>query len=185
MDVVKWVAGGAAGLLLIVGALYLAGFGGVVKVVQAVLGFFGDSAQSMRKWLQVPGNKIRGLCAVFAVCFLAAGLQSWQRGTVIIQQRQDYTNAQAEWGLKFRALQADIEARDATIKRFTDLAKQQMELLDQAGRENQQALESAEAARRRAAESEAKYQEAFNQKPPECAAALQVMAKACPTLQGY
>jgi predicted HicB family RNase H-like nuclease len=180
-----WIGGGLAGTAAIVAVLYFLGFGGVVRVVRAILDFLGDLAQSLRDWLRRPGNKLRGLCAVFGFMFLAAGLQSWQRGTVIVQQRADYTALKDRTDSEREALQADIGARDKTIKQFTDLAERQKLLLEQAARENAAAVAAAEAQRRRAAESEAKYQEAFNARPPECESALQVMAKACPTLKDY
>ena len=65
------------------------------------------------------------------------------------------------------------------------LGERQKDLLAQAARENEAALASAKLAAARAAESEQKYQEAFQQRPTECKAALEVMAAACPTLKDY
>lgn len=180
-----WIGGGLAGVSLVVAALYLLGLGGVVRVVKAVGDALGDLAQSLRAWLRKPGNKVRGLCAVFGFLFLAAGLQSWQRGTVIIQQRADYVALQQQSARDKATLAEQVAAREATIKRFVALAEQQKVLLAQAAKENELAVAAARAAAARAAQSEKKYQDAFLQRPPECKAALEVMAAACPTLQGY
>lgn len=180
-----WIGGGLAGAAAIVGLLYFLGLGGVVRAVKAIGNFLGDLAESLRSWLRKPGNKLRGLCAVFGFLFLAAGLQSWQRGTVIIQQRADYVALQERTDQEKRTLAQQIADREATIKRFTDLAERQKDLLAQAARENEAALASAKLAAARAAESEQKYQEAFQQRPTECKAALEVMAAACPTLKDY
>jgi len=185
MKWLMWISGGLAGAAAIVAVLYFLGLGGVVRVVRAAGNFLGDAAESLRDWLRKPGNKVRGLCAVFGFLFLAAGLQSWQRGTVIIQQRADYTALQEKTTQEKRTLAEQIADREATIRRFTDLAERQKQLLAQAAQENEVALAAAKAAAVRAAESEQKYQDAFQQRPTECKAALEVMAAACPTLKDY
>lgn len=185
MSTFAWIGGGAAAVAAVVGALYLAGFGGVVRVVGAITGALGDAAQWLRSWLRKPGNKTRGICLILAVTAMSLGLQSWQRGTVIIQQRADYTALKAKTDADLKTAAQQVEARDRTIAQFIKAAEEQMKLLELAKQQNRQALVEAEAARKRAAESEAKYQEAFNNKPPECTAALQLMAKACPSLEKY
>lgn len=180
-----WAGGAAAAVAAVVAAMYLMGLGGVVRVVRAAAGWLGDTAEALRQWLREPGNKTRGACVAFALLLLVAGLQSWQRGTVIIQQRADYVALQQKTDAERLNLSAQIGAREATIRKFTDLAEQQKQLLAEAKRQNALALEAAKAAQRRAAESESKYQAAFTQRPPECKAALEVMAQACPTLKDY
>ena len=185
MNWLWWVGGGSVVAIIAVAALYFMGLGGVVKVVRSILGALGDAAETARKWLRQPGNKTRGACAFFALLFLAAGLQSWQRGTVIVQQRADYTRLKETTDQEKRTLAQQIADREATIARFTNLARQQKLLLEQAARDNATALAAAKAAQAQAAESEQKYQDAFLQRPPECKAALEVMAAACPTLKDY
>lgn len=185
MSIWTWIGGGAAALVAVVAALYFAGLGGVVKMVGAVTGALGDAAQWLRDWLRRPGNKTRGVCLALAVVSMCLGLQSWQRGTVIIQQRADYTALKERTDREREALVSEREARDRTILQFVKNAEEQMRLLELAKKQSAQYLAEAEAAKLRAAESEAKYQQAFNDKPPECTAALAVMARACPTLQGY
>lgn len=180
-----WVGGGAAAVAAIGGALYFFGLGGVAKVARSVFGALGDAADALRRWLREPGNKTRGLCAVFAVLFLAAGLQSWQRGTVIVQQRRDFTDLKSRTDAQAATFQQQIAARDRTIKQFMDLARRQKELLAQAAAQNAEVLAAARKAQARAAESEAKFQDVFLKRPPECRAALEVMAAACPTLKDY
>lgn len=172
-------------VLVATAAAYFAGLGGVVRVVRAVFDFLGDVAQALRAWLAKPGNKMRGLCAVFAFGFLAAGLQSWQRGTVIVQQRADYTALKEKTDAERADLQGRISERDRRIAQFIEYAEAQKRLLAQLQEQSAAAAAEAEKQRERAALSEAKYQEAFNARPPECEAALQVMAKACPTLKDY
>lgn len=185
MKWILWIGGGSAAVALVVGVMYLAGFGGVIRVVRAALDFVGDLAQSLRDWLRRPGNKMRGICAFFAFGFLAAGLQSWQRGTVIVQQQADYVALREKTDSEKAELQGRVAAREATIAKFTELARQQKLLLEQAARDNAEAVAAARAAQELAAQSERKYQDAFLQRPPECKAALEVMAAACPTLKGY
>lgn len=185
MNVFAWIGGGAAALVAVVAALYFAGFGGVVRAVGAVTGAIGDGAQWLRAWLRKPGNKTRGVCLVLAVVAMSLGMQSWQRGTVIIQQRADYTALKAKSKADLKTAADQVAARDRTIQKFTDLAAKQKLLLEQAARENQAAVEQMRRAQAEAAKSEAKYQAAFDARPPECEAALQVMAKACPTLKDY
>lgn len=179
------IGGIAAALIAVVAALYFFGLGGVLRVMRAVAGFFGDVAEGVRKWLKTPGNKVRGLCALFGFAFLAAGLQSWQRGTVIVQQRADYTALKEKTDAEKAELAGRIQTRDQRIAEFTALANRQKALLAQAQLESQAQIEALREAKRQAALSEAKYQEAFKNKTPECATALEVMARACPALSGY
>ena len=186
-----WVLGGIGGLVL-VAAGYFVGLGNVAKVVRTVLGVVADWAADAREWLRRPGNKVRGLCAVLAFGFLAAGLQSWQRGNTIIQQRADYVRLQEvmDWEKSKLAAEADalmghIAERDVTIAKFVELADAQMALLQVAAAQAEAAQAEAKAAKQVAEDAERRYQDAFANRPPECEAALQVMAKACPTLKGY
>lgn len=183
----NWLAwgGGAAALVAAGAALWFFGLGGVAKVLRSIFGALGDAAAWLRGWLQRPGNKTRGLCAVFAAASLCAGLQSWQRGTVIVQQRADYVALKDTTDAEKRTLSQQIADREATIATFTALAARQKQLLAQAALDNAAALALAYEAQREAAESEAKYQDAFLKRPPECKAALEVMAAACPALEGY
>lgn len=184
MNLSVWV-GGAIAAVAATGAMYFMGLGGVVRVVRAIFDAIGDLAMAVRDWLRKPGNKIRGMCAVFALAFLAAGLQSWRRGTVIVQQRQDYVSLKDKTDRERQALLGQVTERERTIERFVQLARQQKELLDKARSESQAALDAARRAQELAAQSERKYQDAFMQRPPECKAALEVMAQACPTLKDY
>lgn len=185
MSIWTWIIGGTAGLAAVVAVLYFAGLGGVVRVVGAITGALGDWAQWLRDWLRRPGNKTRGICLVLAVAAMSFGLQSWQRGTVIIQQRADYTALKTKADADMAALADSIKLRDERIAEFKALADRQMELLEVARGENAEAIARARAAQQRAAESEAKYQEAFNNRTPECSTALEVMARACPALKEY
>lgn len=180
-----WLGGGTIITILVVSALYFLGLGGVVKVVRAFFGFLGDTAENVRAWLRKPGNKTRGISAVFAFLFLAAGLQSWKRGTVIEQQRRDYVHLKESSAREAQRLKDAIASRDQTINQFTELARQQKLLLELAAKQNAVAVAEALRAQKIAAESEKKYQAEFDQRPPECKAALEVMAKACPTLKDY
>lgn len=185
MNIWTWIIGGTAGLAAIVAVLYFAGFGGVVRVLGAITGALGDGAQWLRQWLRKPGNKTRGICLVLAVAAMSFGLQSWQRGTVIVQQRADYTALKSKTDAQLEEFAKSITARDERIAEFSALAARQIKLLEEAKLESAGAIARARAAQQRAAESEAKYQEAFNSRTPECATALEVMARACPTLSDY
>lgn len=185
MSIWTWIVGGTAALAAVVAVLYFAGFGGVVRVVAAITGALGDGAQWLRQWLRKPGNKTRGICLVLAVAAMSLGLQSWQRGTVIVQQRADYTALKTKTDADLSAMAKSIRERDDRIAEFKALAARQMKLLEDARNENADAIARAREAQQRAAQSEAKYQEAFNSRTPECATALEVMARACPALKDY
>ncbi|AWD92433.1 hypothetical protein [Xanthomonas phage Carpasina] len=179
-------------IVLVVAALYLAGLGGVVRIVGAVFGFLGDSAQSLRVWLRRPGSKMKALRMLGTVAFIITGLIAWRRGEVIADQQVQYIN------LKTRAEEADKKAsadrqillsqmsdRDKAISAFMAAADRQKELLDAATRASKDALRAVEAEKKRASASAKKYQSAFDDRPEECKAALSVMEKACPTLENY
>ena len=185
MNTWLWIGGGVAALAGVVALLYFAGLGAVVKIIGAILGGIADAAQWLRAWLRKPGNKTRGVCLVLAFMAVSLGMQSWQRGTVIVQQRADYTALEERVALERAALQTELEARAETISQFVALAARQKALLAQARLQSAVALEEARKAREQAMESETKYQDAFMKRPPECKAALEVMAAACPSLSGY
>ncbi len=185
MNWLWWVGGGTAVVAALGAALYFFGLGGVAKVARSVFGALGDFADTVRSWLREPGNKTRGLCAVLALLFLGAGMQSWQRGTVIVQQRQDFTDLKTRTDAQAATYRKQIAARDRTIKQFMDLAERQKALLARAKLENAEALAAARKAQARAAASQKQFQDVFLKRPPECRAALEVMAAACPTLTDY
>lgn len=180
-----WLGGGAAAVSAIVAILYFAGLGGIVRVFGAVFGFLGDTAQWLRQWLRRPGNKIRAVCLVLAIVAACAALQSWQRGTVIIQQRADFTALKERTDAERVLLLERIADREATIAEFVLLADRQKVLLDRARQENAEVAAEAARQRERAAKSEREFQDVFMKRPPECKAALDVMAAACPSLENY
>lgn len=183
MNGLVWGGLGAAALAGI--AAWYFGLGGVAKVIRSVLGALGDAAATGRRWLAIPGNKLRVGAIVFALGFISAGLQSWQRGTVIIQQRADYVALQDRTRQDIARLETRVSDRDATIAQFVALAEQQMVLIDVARRQAEAAQDEADRARAAAATAEQRFMDAFDNRPPECEAALQVMARACPTLKDY
>lgn len=188
-----WKLGMAlAGMGGIAVLLYVVGLGGVVRLFRALLDLVMDALVRFVRWLKVPGSKTRALCAVLAFGFMAMGLRSWQQGNVIVRQQSDYAELQRAADATARAadataraLRGDIANKNQAIAVFTQLAADQLKLLNQARRENEQAVEAARLAGIEAAKSEAKFQAAFQQRPPECKAALAIMASACPTLKDY
>lgn len=185
-----WMWGGV-GLAVAAGAWFI-GLGSVASVLRSIMGALADWVRYARRWLSIPGNKMRMVFIGLALGFLAAGLQSWQRGTVIIQQRADYTRLQEQSAWEKEAmtgtitdLHGAVAARDRVIERFIELAEQQKDLLKVAADQAAAALSDAEHAKQAAAAAERRFQDEFDGRPPECEAALQVMARACPTLKGY
>lgn len=186
-----WVLGGVVAAALAVVAWFV-GLGSFVAIFRSILGALADWVKVARRWLSIPGNKTRLLFVALAVGFLSAGLQSWQRGSVIIQQRADYVRLQeqSEWEKAALSsanedLQGAVGARDRVIQRFMELAEQQKMLLDVAASQAAAALSEAEAAKQAAADANRRFEQAFESRPEECKAALQVMARACPTLKDY
>lgn len=179
-----WIWSAGAALVLVAVGWYF-GLGGLAKVGRAATGALGDWAAGAREWLRRPGNKLRAVCGALALVSLCAGLQSWQRGNVIIQQRADYVRLERDTGEQIGALRGDLALRDQAIARFTELARRQMELLEVARQEARDAMVEAERAKVEAAEARKRFDQRFDERPPECEAALQVMAKACPTLSDY
>ena len=187
-----WIAGGFAAVLAVGGLLYFFGFAAVLKLAGDAVRFVAGSISRFLKWQRVPGNGTKSIAAVLAFMSLTFGIQSMQRGHVIIEQQGRYTSLEKSKAQELAdaerarlGLVEEVSLRDQRIEEFRDLARQQMALLDQQKAENKDLAAEAAIARAAAAKSAAAYQREFQGKPPECAAALQVMAKACPTLQGY
>lgn len=173
---------GVGGVALL---LYVFGLGGIVKLAGALVRLVVDGATQFVQWLRKPGSKIRALAAILAFISISAGLQSWKRGQVIVTQRADYAALESRSAQAQEALRGNIAQKDQAIAVFTRLAETQMRLLEQAKRDNAEAVARAVAAEAEAAKSNQKYQQAFDQRPPECKAALDVMAQACSTLREY
>lgn len=185
MNAFHGVLGGAGTLAVVVAVMYFAGFGGVVRVVRAVFDFLGDVAERARNWLREPGNKTRAMAGLFAFGFMAASLQSWHRGVELEQREAAHALVVTDLNGQLGTLRRALGDRDAIIARFRELADEQKRLLDQLAGQNAAAVAAAQAAREKAAETEAKFQAEFSRRPPECRTALEVMAKACPTLRDY
>jgi len=179
-----WLVG--ALLALVVGGVgWAVGLGSLAKIARSMLGAVADWAGRAREWLRTPGNPLRATCAVLALACVAVGLQSWQRGSIIQHERAKFALERARSTFRIEALSAGVSDRDRTIARFAALAENNRRLLEIAAKQSEAALGDAERARNAAAASEQKYQEAFENRPPECEAALQAMAKACPALSDY
>lgn len=181
--------GGTIAVIAAVAAAYFLGLAGVLKMVRAFFGLLGDSAHDLREWLKKPGNKLRGLSGLLAIGFVAAGGLAWHRGNIIERERvlstQRYADLQETAAETEARLRDDLEEKDLAIATFTLLAEKQKELIDKAQAASKEAVEQAYKDGVKAAESNAKYQAEFKKKPPECEAALSVMAKACQTLKDY
>lgn len=175
----------AIAALAVGGAGWAIGLGSLAKISRTGLGAVSDWMVKARLWLSTPGNPLRAACALFAIGFIAVGLQSWQRGTIIQHERAKYALEQERSKIRIDALASSVDERDRTIARFVTLAENNRRLLDIAAQQATAALADAERARRVAADSELRFQEAFDDRPPECEAALQAMARSCPALADY
>lgn len=180
-----WIVGGLGAAALVAGLLYFFGFAAVLKLVGDFIRFLADSARRFIKWLRTPGNGTKAVCAVLAFASLTFGIQSMQRGNIIVTQRAAYSQLEKDKATELAGLSEQLSLRDQRIEEFRKLAREQMALLDQQKAENVHLAAEAAAARAAAAQSNAAFQREFNNKPPECTAALQVMAKACPNLADY
>lgn len=180
-----WIAGGAGAIVLVVAALYFFGVTAVLKLVGDAVRFVAQSASSGLRWLKKPGSALKAVCAVLAFASLTFGIQSMQRGHVIVTQRGAYTQLELDKAASEAALKLQLTTYEQRIEQFRELARQQSALLDAARLESKAAVIEAALARAAAAKSAAAFQREFNGKPPECAAALEVMAKACPSLVDY
>lgn len=180
-----WIGGGAVALALVVGLGWLLGLGGVAAVVRSILGAIGDASAAVRRWLRIPGNKTRAFCGTLALGCLVAGLQSWQRGTVIVQQRADYLALKDRTDLERIGFTRQLAEKQAVIDAFARIAQQQREALDLLAEQNRQVLEDAARARADADARAEEFREAFAKRPADCDQALQALELACPTLRDY
>lgn len=179
-----WIVG--AGGVVVLGLIaYMIGLGNVAAIFRAVLGVLADLAASFRSWLRKPGSKMRLLCGTLAMGFLVAGLQSWQRGTVIVQQRSDYVALKERTDWEIATRDQHVQDRDRIIEGFITLAEQQKRLIRELERQAADALAEAAAEKAAAERAAQDFEAAFQNRPAGCESALQAMAAACPTLSGY
>jgi len=180
-----WIVGGIAAVGIVGAALYFFGIAAVAKLFGDVVRFVAGSISRFLAWVRKPGNGTKAVCAVLAVASLTFGIQSMQRGIIIEDQREEYAELQDKTAREKQELADAVSLRDQRIQEFQELARQQIVLLNQLKAENAKVVAEAAAARLAAAKSNAAYQAAFQKRPPECKAALEVMANACSTLKDY
>ena len=180
-----WIVGGLGATALVVAALYFFGVTAVVKLIGDVVRFVAETISAFLAWLKKPGSKLKAVCAVLAFMSLTFGIQSMNRGYTIVHQQEAYTLLEQKKATELAALATELSLRDQRIEEFRELARQQIALLDAQKLENKALVAEAAAARAAAAKSAAAFQREFDSKPPECAAALEVMANACSTLKDY
>lgn len=180
----SWMVG-AIIALVVGGTGWAVGLGSLAQIARTGLGVVADWLGRVRGWLRTPGNPLRATCAVLALACVAVGLQSWQRGSIIQHERAKYALEKERAKFRIESLSSSVSERDQAIARFTRLAETNRRLLEIASRQAEVALQDAERARVAAADSEQRFQDAFDRRPPECEAALQEMARACPALSDY
>lgn len=150
----------------------------VWSAVVAVVVFLVDTIRSFFEWIKKPGNKLKALCAMLATVTAWAGIVAFQAEQQIVlitaQCETDKGGLRDTIKSKDEAL-AEITAR-LTIEAF------KMRMLQAANKpllaENNKKAEAARV-------SASAFKNEFNKKPPSCAAALEAMEAACPTLREY
>lgn len=181
-----WIAGGgalaAAGVVL-----YAFGLGGVLTAVRAVLGAVGDAFAEAREWLRRPGNKAKAFSTLLVLIAAAAGwtAQGLAMGRHLDQVRAAAALDKANYDSRIVGLLSDLSERDQRLARAAELAELERAAVARSKAEADQALAAAATAVARAKKAEQRYQDAFAARPPKCEAALQALAHACPTLEGY
>ncbi|RZZ81945.1 hypothetical protein EAT51_07935 [Pseudoxanthomonas winnipegensis] len=165
---------------------------GVLAFLNAAVGLVFGWAADLLGWLRRPGNWLKACCAVLAVLLAVACLASYRQGQQIVVVTRQVTQCRAD--AKAAADKATMDA--ATLQQNYDALRSAMGTIKDnldAEAEKMRALQArnaqlaAQTASEKAkADAGAKsYRQQYDQRPPECIAALDAMAAACPALRGY
>lgn len=144
-----------------------------------------DTIRDFFEWLRKPGAKLKVLVAVLAFVTAIAAMRAYEAEQRIVVIT---ANCERDKG----GLQDTIDARDLTITQkdaalaeITDKLEAEAEKLKLLQGRNA-ALAAENAKKAAAAEKSAEaFNREFDNKPPSCAAALEMMEAACPTLTDY
>ena len=165
---------------------------GVLAFLNAAVGLVFGWAADLLGWLRRPGNWLKACCAVLAVLLAVACLASYRQGQqiVVVTQQvaecQDAAKIAAEKAtLNAAILQQNYEAARSSLSTIKDTLDAEAEKMRALQARNVQ-LAAQTASEKAKADAGAKsYRQQYDQRPPECVAALDAMAAACPALRGY
>lgn len=175
-----WLIGGGAALLI--AALW---YFGIAKIASALLGMVGDGLSSFRQWIKQPGSKLKAVCAVLALCFAMASLQSFQRSRQIVRIQTEFVAYQQQADRDRTQCKADIANRDDRIAEFVRLAVDEQKKLKELAAQAKGATVEAEKAKADARRTRAQYERLFQNKPATCASALELVQSECASLSDY
>jgi septal ring factor EnvC (AmiA/AmiB activator) len=160
--------------------------------VQAAFALVLGWASDFLTWLRKPGSVLKVVCAALAVAFALAAMSSYRQGqrVVVVTKQVDQCLAEkvaaAEAAqLKAAEWAANVADKDAALATIADKLKAEAENLKRLQERNEALRAQTEATKAKADASAKAFKQQYDQRPPECSAALQAMAAACPTLGGY
>lgn len=166
--------------------------GDLLKFFNAAIGFVAACATGILTWLRSPGSVLKLCCAGLALGLAVACLASWrqsQRVVVITKQvaqcEADRKAAADAAELKRAELQSNVADLQAALANVAEKLGVEAEKLRALQERNVALRARTEAAKAAADKSARAFQQEYDARPPECNAALQAMAAACPALGGY
>lgn len=157
----------------------------------AVALVFGWGADLLT-WLHKPGSVLKVCCAILAVGLTVAAMSSYRQGQrVIVVTRQvdqclaEKVAAAEDAQLKAAEWAANVAAKDAALTTIAAKLQAEADKLANLQARNAGLRAETEAAKAKADTSASAFQRAYQQRPAECTAALQAVAAACKSLEGY
>lgn len=144
------------------------------------------------EWLHRPGSVLKSCCAVLACLCALAAMSSYRQGQQVIVVTRQVAQCQADRKaaddvalLQRAELESNVADKDAALRAIADRLQAEADKLAKLQANNQALRAETEAAKAAADRSAKAFQQQYDQRPVECAAALTAMAQACPTLGGY
>lgn len=157
----------------------------MIKLITALFGLVVDMFVDTIRWARRPGNSLKMVCGVLAIVALIVGLRSYTRGIQVAELQNRIVVIQTECEAATTELQSDVEARDEKLSKIAEILRAEAAKLEELQAESAAALDDM-AERLEAAERQGDdWRERYDDRPIDCAAALEALDTTCPVLEGY
>lgn len=181
------LVGGGVGLLLVTAIVIglLANFGGTIKLLRSIVGFFIDKARDGVEWARKDHDWWRIGCFSLALLFGLASFAAYdQRQQVIVVTRTAAADAET--------CKQTIAGKDALLSGYTSqqaafaaAVKAETDRLLQAQQQNADVIARVAAEQAAAAKSNAQWWAGYEKRPDSCKVAQQAMDVACAGIGEY
>lgn len=157
----------------------------MIKLITVLFGLAVDTFVDTIRWLRRPGSSLKVVCGVLAIVALVVGLRSYTRGIQVAELQNRIVVIQTECEATTTELQSDVEARDEKLSKIAAILRVEAAKLEELQAESAAALDDMAERLEEAERQGDDWRERYDDRPVDCAAALEVLDATCPVLKGY